>query len=449
MPVSRPAASVCRRSEGWRRDHPQHQAEAARLRRRWRSWAWPTSASSTSAWTAPCSAGDTRWRPTSRDSGGIFVNAEVTYRGVEVGRVTDMDLVDDGVRVELRIDPGCRPDPGGHRRGGRDPQCGGGAVRPPAAERRRASPTSRTARSSRMERTSIPVPVEQMLLNLDEFVGSIDQENLRIVIEELGRAFEGSGRRPGPADRQRRPAPRPRRGVAAADPAAHHRRPDRARHPERQPLGDPRSGRRTCGCSPTRSSTWTPTCAASWSTRRTPARPSQEPGRGRRPRAWAPWCATWTSSTGSRSRGWTAIQQMLITYPDAVTGGFTVVRRDEDGVLRSHFGFVLNAGDPHSCTTGYVASRTHAEPGRGRERRHRRRPLRGDQRGGPDPGRRLRRERLQHPGRRRTSAGTAAGAPRSRRSSSRAAAQSAAGRRRSPSCWAGCCTPTRSPLSRV
>jgi hypothetical protein len=48
------------------------------------------------------------------------------------------------------------------------------------------------------------------------------------------------------------------------------------------------------------------------------------------------------------------VQQMFVTFPDAVTGGFTVVRRDEDGQMRSHFGFVLNAGDPHACTTGYV-----------------------------------------------------------------------------------------------
>ncbi|MBW8766903.1 MAG: MCE family protein, partial [Geodermatophilales bacterium] len=34
-----------------------------------------------------------------RDSGGIFVNAEVTYRGVAVGRVSDMSLIDKGVRV--------------------------------------------------------------------------------------------------------------------------------------------------------------------------------------------------------------------------------------------------------------------------------------------------------------------------------------------------------------
>jgi hypothetical protein len=48
------------------------------------------------------------------------------------------------------------------------------------------------------------------------------------------------------------------------------------------------------------------------------------------------------------------VEQMLVTYPDVVSGGFTVVRRDADGEMRSHFGFVINAGDPHPCTTGYV-----------------------------------------------------------------------------------------------
>jgi ABC-type transporter Mla subunit MlaD len=45
------------------------------------------------------------------NSGGIFVNAEVTYRGTAVGRVTDMQLVDDGVRVTLTIDPDTEPIP--------------------------------------------------------------------------------------------------------------------------------------------------------------------------------------------------------------------------------------------------------------------------------------------------------------------------------------------------
>jgi virulence factor Mce-like protein len=39
-------------------------------------------------------------------SGGIFTNAAVTYRGVQVGRVGELSLRPDGVRVDLRLDGG-------------------------------------------------------------------------------------------------------------------------------------------------------------------------------------------------------------------------------------------------------------------------------------------------------------------------------------------------------
>ena len=39
-----------------------------------------------------------------KDSGGIFTNAEVTYRGVAVGRVGELKLLDDGVQVALDVD---------------------------------------------------------------------------------------------------------------------------------------------------------------------------------------------------------------------------------------------------------------------------------------------------------------------------------------------------------
>ncbi|RNM16229.1 MCE family protein, partial [Nocardioides pocheonensis] len=39
-------------------------------------------------------------------SGGIFTGAEVTYRGVKVGQVSDMRLTRDGVDVVLAIDKG-------------------------------------------------------------------------------------------------------------------------------------------------------------------------------------------------------------------------------------------------------------------------------------------------------------------------------------------------------
>ena len=80
------------------------------------------------------------------------------------------------------------------------------------------------------------------------------------------------------------------------------------------------------------------------------------------------------------------IEQMLVTFPDVVSGGFTVVRRDEDGALRSHFGFVLNAGEPHPCTTGYVPTSEHAESRGGGGAEHRRRRVPGHQRRRPEPG---------------------------------------------------------------
>jgi phospholipid/cholesterol/gamma-HCH transport system substrate-binding protein len=42
------------------------------------------------------------------ESGGIFTNAEVTYRGVTVGRVDRLELKSDGVRVHLRLDDGTQ-----------------------------------------------------------------------------------------------------------------------------------------------------------------------------------------------------------------------------------------------------------------------------------------------------------------------------------------------------
>ncbi len=42
------------------------------------------------------------------ESGGIFTNAEVTYRGVAVGRVDRLRLADDGVHVDLRLQGGTR-----------------------------------------------------------------------------------------------------------------------------------------------------------------------------------------------------------------------------------------------------------------------------------------------------------------------------------------------------
>jgi len=290
-----------------------------------------------------------------RDSGGIFVNAEVTYRGIEVGRVTDMELVDDGVRVTLRIDPDADPIPADTdavvaTRSAVGEQY---VLLRPTAE---GEPYLEDGAVIPIDRTSIPIPVEQMLLNLDEFVGSIDQENLRIVIEELGRAFEGSGDDLGRLidngdlllARAEQSLPQTLRLITDGQTVLDTQ--NESRTAIREWASDLRLFTDTLvEMDPDLRSIVVNAPDASAALEGLVE--DAGPGLGSLVRN----LDILNEVQIPRLDG---IRQMLITYPDAVTGGFTVVRRDEDGELRSHFGFVLNAGDPHSCTTGYVDSRT-------------------------------------------------------------------------------------------
>jgi phospholipid/cholesterol/gamma-HCH transport system substrate-binding protein len=266
-----------------------------------------------------------------------------------------MELIDDGVRVVLRIDPGTEPIPADtdavvatrsavgeqyvllRPRGEGQPYLEDGAVIP-------------------QERTSIPVPVEQMLLNLDEFVGSVDQENLRIVVEELGRAFTGSGDDLGRLidngdlllARAQESLPQTLQLITDGQTVLDTQRDSRSAI--RQWAADLRL--------------FTDTLVEMDPDLRRIVVDAPDAGE-----ALQGLVEDAGPGMGSLVRNLDilnevqiprldGIEQMLVTYPDAVTGGFTVVRRDEDGVLRSHFGLVLNAGEPHSCTTGYVPSET-------------------------------------------------------------------------------------------
>ncbi|TFV76933.1 MCE family protein [Blastococcus sp. CT_GayMR19] len=293
-----------------------------------------------------------------RDSGGIFVNAEVTNRGVAVGRVTDMVLVDDGVRVVLTIEPGAEPIPAdaeavvatrsavGEQYVDLRPQSDDG----PFLEDGAVIPQSRT---------DIPVPVEQMLLNIDGLVGSLDQENLRIVVDELGRAFEGSGDDLG-------------RLIDNGDLLL-------ARAEESLPqtlelITDGQTVLDTQVASRSAIRQWAADLRLVSDTFveldpelrgiLVDAPDAGEAMEDLVERA-GPGLGSLVRNLDVLNRvqipRLDGIEQLLVTFPDVVSGGFTVVRRDEDdedgdgdGELRSHFGFVLNAGDPHPCTTGYV-----------------------------------------------------------------------------------------------
>lgn len=126
------------------------------------------------------------------ESGGIFTNAEVTYRGVNVGRVGEIRLTREGIEVDLDIEPAAPPIPAdldavvanrsavGEQFVDLRPRHDGGAV---------------LAEGSRIPagRTSLPVGADKVLRDLDGLAASVPTDALRTVVDELDRAFAGTG----------------------------------------------------------------------------------------------------------------------------------------------------------------------------------------------------------------------------------------------------------------
>lgn len=127
------------------------------------------------------------------DSGGVFTNAEVTYRGVPVGRVGPIELTDDGIRVKLNL-----------RRGERIPREGTKAVvanRSAVGEQyidlvpeRKGGPFLDEGEPYTIprERTTLPVSTAELLRNVDALVGSVNTEDLGVIVDELNKAFSGT-----------------------------------------------------------------------------------------------------------------------------------------------------------------------------------------------------------------------------------------------------------------
>src|SRR6266498_3746357 len=123
-------------------------------------------------------------------AGGLFSNAAVTYRGVPVGRVGAVRLHGDGVRVDLVV-----------RRDIRIPA----DLRAVVAQRSAVGEQYVDLRPNAdtgpylhdgdvipSSRTGTPLAVETLLVNFDALVRSIGIEDLSVVIDELGTAFEGN-----------------------------------------------------------------------------------------------------------------------------------------------------------------------------------------------------------------------------------------------------------------
>ncbi|MFA1549184.1 MCE family protein [Actinomadura chokoriensis] len=127
------------------------------------------------------------------DSGGVFTNAEVTYRGVPVGRVGPIELTKDGIRVKLLLE-----------RGQRIPRDGTKAIvanRSAVGEQyidlepaKKSGPylDEGDAYTIPRERTTLPVSTAELLRNVDSLVGSVNTKDLGVIVDELDKAFSGS-----------------------------------------------------------------------------------------------------------------------------------------------------------------------------------------------------------------------------------------------------------------
>ncbi|MGW0522398.1 MCE family protein [Crossiella sp. NPDC003009] len=127
------------------------------------------------------------------DSGGIFTNAEVTYRGVPIGRVGPLRLTARGVEVDLILDDGGPQVPADAQAVVSNRSAVGEQfvdLRP----RRDGGPYLAQGSVIGQSDTRIPKPVEHVLAAVDGLVSSVPTKSLRTVVDELGTAFTDSGR---------------------------------------------------------------------------------------------------------------------------------------------------------------------------------------------------------------------------------------------------------------
>ncbi|KAA9156526.1 MCE family protein [Amycolatopsis acidicola] len=125
------------------------------------------------------------------DSGGIFTNAEVTYRGVAVGRVTALHLDPKGVTVDLDID-GDERIPASSEAVVADRSAIGEQyvdLRPKTED----GPYLREGSVITRDHTGLPVAPDTVLTHLDGLASSVAPQSLRTVVDETYDAFADTG----------------------------------------------------------------------------------------------------------------------------------------------------------------------------------------------------------------------------------------------------------------
>ncbi|MEV4317645.1 MCE family protein [Actinocrispum sp. NPDC049592] len=126
------------------------------------------------------------------DSGGIFTNAEVTYRGVQVGRVGEIRLTHDGLEVDLDIAPDA-PDIPADLEAVVANRSAVGEQFVDLQPKKDTSPYLTGSSVIAADKARVPLSTDKVLRDLDDLAVSVPTGSLRTVVDELDKAFSGTG----------------------------------------------------------------------------------------------------------------------------------------------------------------------------------------------------------------------------------------------------------------
>ncbi len=125
-------------------------------------------------------------------SGGIFPNAEVSYRGVPVGRVGEMRLTPDGLQIDLELENGGPDIPASTRAVVANRSAIGEQYVDfqPASD---SGPYLKEGSTIPADHTSTPVPIADLFQSVSGLMDSVPVDALKTSFTELGKSFNGRG----------------------------------------------------------------------------------------------------------------------------------------------------------------------------------------------------------------------------------------------------------------
>jgi phospholipid/cholesterol/gamma-HCH transport system substrate-binding protein len=125
------------------------------------------------------------------NAGGIYTGSDVTYRGVDVGRVTGLTLTRTGVAVHLGIDPGTKI-PANSTASVRELDAAGEQYMDlvPSSS---SGPDLKSGSVIGVRRTSVPISIDATLIDFGQLLTSVDTKNIEALNQELAAGLGGTG----------------------------------------------------------------------------------------------------------------------------------------------------------------------------------------------------------------------------------------------------------------